>query len=101
ATSAGKGAFTFLLIYDLLSETERKNPIGLIEAFRRAFRRDDRVRLLVKTTNGSERPEDLRRVVDAAHGLPVEVRDGYASRAETVALTRGCDAYVSLHRAEG
>jgi glycosyltransferase involved in cell wall biosynthesis len=101
APPASRDAFTFLLIYDLLSETERKNPIGLIEAFRRAFRKDDRVRLLVKTANGSERPEDLRRVVDAARGLPVEVRDGYASRAETAALLRACDAYASLHRAEG
>jgi len=98
---AGTGGFTFLLIYDLLSETERKNPIGLIEAFRRAFRKDDRVRLVIKTANGSERPDDLRRVVDAARGLPVEVRDGYASRAETVGLMRACDVYVSLHRAEG
>ena len=51
--------FVFLFAYDLLSETDRKNPLGLIEAFREAFRRDDRARLVLKATNGEMRPEDI------------------------------------------
>jgi glycosyltransferase involved in cell wall biosynthesis len=93
--------FTFLFIYDLFSHTARKNPLGLIEAFRRAFRADDRVRLVIKTANGSYCRDDLGRVEDAAQGLRVTVRDRYCSRAEILALLRACDAYVSLHRAEG
>ncbi|HEY2944040.1 MAG TPA: glycosyltransferase, partial [Vicinamibacteria bacterium] len=94
-------AYLFLFAYDVLSETERKNPVGLIEAFREAFRGDDRVGLVLKTTNGALRPDDLARVVDAAKGLPVTVLDRYLSRAQVLGLMRACDAYVSLHRAEG
>jgi glycosyltransferase involved in cell wall biosynthesis len=93
--------FTFLFAYDLLSETERKNPLGLIEAFRRAFRGDDRVRLVLKTTGGDSRKADLARVADAAAGLPITLMDRYLSRPELAALVAACDAYVSLHRAEG
>ena len=94
-------AFTFLFMYDLFSETERKNPLGLVEAFREAFRADDRVRLLIKTANGDLHRDDLRRVVDAARDAPVTVIDRYFTRAEVLGLVQACDAYVSLHRCEG
>jgi glycosyltransferase involved in cell wall biosynthesis len=97
----GRDEFVFLFAYDVLSETERKNPAGLIEAFREAFRRDDRVRLLLKVTNGDMRPEDLRRVRAAADGLPVTILERYLGRADVLGLMAACDAYVSLHRAEG
>lgn len=92
---------TFLFAFDYLSEIERKNPHGAVEAFRRAFRRDERVRLVIKTTNGALRPADRRALVDRADGLPVSVIDRYFSHAETLGLMAACDAYVSLHRAEG
>jgi glycosyltransferase involved in cell wall biosynthesis len=93
--------FRFLFVYNLHSVTERKNPRGLIEAFRRAFRDDDRVRLLIKTANASQCREDFERVEQAARGLRVTICDGYFSRSQVLALMRACDAYVSLHRAEG
>ena len=93
--------FTFLFAYDLLSESERKNPLGLLSAFRKAFRKDDDVHLVVKVTNGDLRREDLRRLREAAAGLPVTVMERYLSRADVLGLIRLCDAYVSLHRAEG
>jgi glycosyltransferase involved in cell wall biosynthesis len=93
--------FTFLFAYDLLSESERKNPLGLIEAFREAFRRDDRVRLVLKATNGEMRPDDMRRVRAAAQGIPVTILESYLARPDVLGLMAACDAYVSLHRAEG
>jgi glycosyltransferase involved in cell wall biosynthesis len=93
--------FTFLFLYDLLSESERKNPHGLLDAFRRAFRADDRVQLVIKTSNGDLRRDDWKRLAAAADGLPVTLFDRYLSRADVLALIRSCDAYVSLHRAEG
>ena len=95
------GRFAFLFLYDFLSETERKNPAGLMEAFRRAFRADDRVHLVIKTSNGDMRRDDWKRLAAAAEGLPVTLFDRYLSRADVLALIRACDAYVSLHRAEG
>ncbi|MET0555232.1 MAG: glycosyltransferase [Vicinamibacteria bacterium] len=93
--------FTFLFLYDLLSESARKNPLGLLDAFRRAFRADDRVQLVIKTSNGDLRRDDWKRLAAAAEGLPVTLFDRYLSRADVLALVRSCDAYTSLHRAEG
>jgi hypothetical protein len=93
--------FAFLFAYDLLSESERKNPLGLLAAFRKAFRGDDRVQLVLKVTNGDLRRDDLARLTDAAAGLPVTVIERYLSRADVMGVIRLCDAYVSLHRAEG
>ena len=93
--------FTFLFAYDLLSESERKNPLGLLAAFREAFRKDDRAHLVLKVTNGDLRRDDLARLEDACAGLPVTVIDRYLSRPDVLALIGLCDAYVSLHRAEG
>ena len=93
--------FTFLFAYDLLSESERKNPMGLLAAFRSAFRKDDRVELVLKVGNGDLRRDDLARLKEAAAGLPVTVIERYLSRPDMMGLIRLCDAYVSLHRAEG
>ena len=93
--------FTFLFIYDFLSETERKNPFALVRAFREAFHARDKVRLVIKTMNGGLRPHELRRLGDAVAGLRVTLVDRYLSASERWALMAACDAYVSLHRAEG
>jgi glycosyltransferase involved in cell wall biosynthesis len=83
------------------AESARKNPHGLLDAFRRAFRADDRVQLVIKTSNGDLRRDDWKRLAAAAEGLPCTLFDRYLSRADVLALIRSCDAYASLHRAEG
>jgi glycosyltransferase involved in cell wall biosynthesis len=91
------GDVTFLFVFEAGGSTERKNPAGLIRAFRAAFRPDDRVRLLIQATGAAAR-EDLRLLEDAAAGLRVTLREGPA---DVPSLVASCDAYVSLHRAEG
>ena len=98
-----EGVFLCLFSFDFNSFVVRKNPEGVIEAFRRAFadgRRD--VRLLIKTTNGTRFPEALRALtaLAAADGR-IEVRDGFLDRRSMWALQASCDCYVSLHRSEG
>ncbi len=93
--------YNFLFVYDLLSETDRKNPEGLLRAFGRAFRPGEPVRLTLKVINGALRTDELRRVADAAHGLRVTLLDRYLERSDHLRLMGACDAYVSLHRAEG
>jgi glycosyltransferase involved in cell wall biosynthesis/SAM-dependent methyltransferase len=94
--------FTFLFLFDFYSTLERKNPLGLIEAFQRAFRAGEGPQLLVKSFNGDYKPERLARVQEAAAGHPdVHVIDRYLPIEERDALVAGCDCYVSLHRAEG
>lgn len=93
--------FAFLFIYDLASVAARKNPFGLIEAFRQAFRPDDKAELLLKVNNGNLFPDKLAEVRRAARDLPIRVIDGTLERDELTQLQRRADAYVSLHRSEG
>ena len=58
--------FVFVVSFDYLSVVERKNPIGAIEAFRRAFAPEDGAALVVKSINGHLRSDDHARVRHAA-----------------------------------
>jgi len=94
--------FLFLFVFDYLSTIQRKNPVGLIEAFKRAFAPGEGPRLLLKTINGPLRPLAEEEVLWAAHGRPdIHVIDRSLSGDELNGLMAGCDAYVSLHRSEG
>ena len=94
--------FLFLFVYDYLSTIQRKNPVGLIEAFRRAFKPGEGPQLLLKTINGPLRPLAEEEVLWAAHGCPdIHVIDRSLSSAQLNGLMAGCDCYVSLHRSEG
>lgn len=94
--------FVFLFLFDFLSVMERKNPIGAIEAFCAAFAPGEGPVLVLKSINGHARIQDLERLRHAAaHRSDILIRDGYVSADEKNALLASCDAYVSLHRAEG
>ena len=93
----------FLVSLDLFSVVERKNPVGAIRAFRTAFPDgDEAVRLLVKTINGDQRPDDLQRIVAEAHDdRRITVLDRYVDEGSLHALVAAADCFVSLHRSEG
>jgi glycosyltransferase involved in cell wall biosynthesis len=94
--------FLFLFVFDYLSTVQRKNPVGLIEAFRRAFEPGEGPRLLIKTINGPLRPLSEEEVLWAADGREdIHVIDRSLSGDELNGLMAACDCYVSLHRAEG
>lgn len=94
--------FLFLFLFDFLSGVERKNPLRLIEAFRRAFPDGVGPWLILKSINGDLRPgalEQIRHAGESHQG--VSVLDGYLTHDEKAALVACCDCYVSLHRGEG
>jgi glycosyltransferase involved in cell wall biosynthesis len=94
--------FLFLFVFDYMSTIQRKNPVGLIEAFKRAFNPGEGPRLLIKTLNAPLRPLAEEEVLWAAHGRPdIDVIDRSLSAAELNGLMAACDCYASLHRAEG
>jgi glycosyltransferase involved in cell wall biosynthesis/2-polyprenyl-3-methyl-5-hydroxy-6-metoxy-1,4-benzoquinol methylase len=94
--------FLFLYVFDFFSVVERKNPLGLIEAFQRAFRPDEGPILVIKTINGESRLSALEQVRAAARDrADILVIDRYYSHAEKNSLLGLCDCYVSLHRSEG
>jgi len=97
-----ENAFVFLFVFDFFSTLQRKNPVGLIDAFTHAFPEPGCGLLYLKSINGSGAPSDLRRVRDAIGGRPdIVLTDGYVEGERLTALTALCDCYVSLHRSEG
>lgn len=91
----------FLFLFDFHSHPQRKNPLAAVEAFTQAFAPADPVRLILKVVNERSRPEDLAALRRRAAGHPVAIETGYWTAEEIRDLTAACDAYVSLHRAEG
>jgi glycosyltransferase involved in cell wall biosynthesis len=97
-------AFTFLFVFDANSSTERKNPEAVVRAFRRAFRGDDRARLVIKVSSGDRMGNRarLQRLLGLIGGDPtIEVRVEYLNRGDLYGLISAADCYVSLHRSEG
>jgi glycosyltransferase involved in cell wall biosynthesis len=94
--------FLFLFVFDYLSTIQRKNPVGLVEAFKRAFAPGEGPRLMLKTINAPLRPLAEEEVLWAAHGRPdVYVVDRSLGEAQLNGVMAACDCYVSLHRSEG
>lgn len=91
--------FLFLFVFDFHSIFERKNPLGLIEAFRRAFGGDRDAALVIKSSHADDGA--LRKMRDAAQGANVKIVNAPLSREKMNALYSLCDCYVSLHRSEG
>jgi glycosyltransferase involved in cell wall biosynthesis len=97
-----KDKFIFLFMFDFDSAMERKNPLGVLEAFKRAFGNSQEVLLYVKSAHGNHEPEALASVRAAADGRRnVVFADAVYTRGEINALVHSCDCYVSLHRSEG
>jgi glycosyltransferase involved in cell wall biosynthesis/2-polyprenyl-3-methyl-5-hydroxy-6-metoxy-1,4-benzoquinol methylase len=94
--------FVFLFVFDYNSVAARKNPGGLIEAYKRAFARDERVNLVLKCINGDRHRAEHAALRAACAGRPdIVVMDDYLTPADKDTLIASCDCYVSLHRSEG
>lgn len=93
--------FLFLMMYDHRSCMERKNPTAVLNAFKKAFSKDDQnVGLVIKVSNSCEEDE---KVIN-------NILDGYTNvfyiketltRDAVNSLIKCADVFVSLHRAEG
>jgi glycosyltransferase involved in cell wall biosynthesis len=97
------GDFVFLAMFDFNSTITRKNPLGIINAFRAAFPDGETdVKLLIKTTHAEQQAEAWS-TVDAAIGDDerIVVVDGAMDRAEVCGLIAAASCFVSLHRSEG
>jgi glycosyltransferase involved in cell wall biosynthesis len=96
------GRFLFLCLFDLNSYTARKNPRGVIEAFRRSGLAGARASLVIKVQNADANPSDFSALTEAVRDLPgTVVISETLSRADVYALEAACDSFVSLHRSEG
>lgn len=96
-----QGRFVFLFIFDLASYAARKNPRGVIQAFRRAFRKDDEALLVLKIAHSAADPAGLAEMQKAAQDANILITDAVLGREQVGTLLDAADCYVSLHRAEG
>lgn len=95
-------SFVFLFSFDYMSIFERKNPLAVVEAFKRAFPDAPSARLVLKSINGETDPANQKRLRAAAADDPrIVLLDRYMSKSEKNRLLASCDCYVSLHRSEG
>ena len=94
--------FRFLFAFDYLSVFERKNPLAVIEAFRRAFSPSDGAALIIKSLNHERDPSaHVRLRAAAAEHTGVHLIEHRLTTTERDGLMNAADCYVSLHRAEG
>ena len=94
--------YMFLFAFDFMSVMKRKNPLGLIEAFTKAFAEGEGPMLVIKAINGDKRLVEHNMLREAASGRSdIVLIDEYFTKVETATLTSLADCYVSLHRSEG
>src|SRR5262249_49655448 len=94
--------FCFLFVFDYRSVFARKNPLGLVEAFKRAFEPGAGPSLAIKSICGDEFPEQREALAAAVADRPeIRLLEENVSVGMKNAMIAGCDCYVSLHRSEG
>jgi len=95
--------FLFLYIFDFNSSVARKNPMAAVQAFKQAFEpTDNTVGLVLKTMNTKpNNPEWQAFLKECQTDKRIQLITETLDRPEVLGLINACDAYVSLHRAEG
>jgi glycosyltransferase involved in cell wall biosynthesis len=91
----------FLFMFDLHSQIHRKNPLGVIRAFEKAFRADDRATLVIKAIGGDVHTADMAALQAMTRSRNVILVHEVFSRAAAYGMIDLCDCFISLHRAEG
>lgn len=88
--------------FDYFSVRRRKNPIGAVEAFTRAFAPDEGPVLVVKTLHAERFPDQHAELLAWTERRPdIVVWDEQLTRPDQMAFLACLDGLVSLHRSEG
>ncbi|MDQ3818844.1 MAG: glycosyltransferase family 4 protein [Acidobacteriota bacterium] len=95
--------FLFLAMFDTHSVLERKNPLAVLRAYRRAFPEPAAAAgLVLKFNNPNPCDPIMRSVAEHLAGRDdIFVINGVLSRDEVISLMNCTDCFVSLHRSEG
>lgn len=96
--------FLFLMMYDSSSMMERKNPLGTIEAFKKAFpdkkSADSDVGLVIKLNGHNEKEvQEICSIMDGYNNIHIMTER--LTKIQINSLIADVDVFVSLHRAEG
>jgi hypothetical protein len=96
-----ENSFIFLFMMDGLSNFDRKNPLGLISAYREAFPLQSEEQCLVVKVKNLTQAQAVMLQTAAAGRHDIRIIDRSFSGDQIASLIQHCDAYVSLHRSEG
>jgi glycosyltransferase involved in cell wall biosynthesis len=100
-----EASYAFLFFFDLRSYVARKNPYAVIDAFSRVVEQRPwaRTSLVMKVHGSANAPEAARELSAriAELGDRAVLIDRLLDEDDTHNLIRSCEAFVSLHRAEG
>lgn len=92
--------FLFMMLFDSGSMIERKNPMAVIEAYKKAFDRNENVGLVIKMNGYNETDVNYIHSLLEGYDHVYIITDSF-SKVEVNSLIRAVDVVVSLHRAEG
>lgn len=99
---AADGVTRVLFVFDITSRLSRKNPLGAIDAFRKAFGQRQDVLFTLKVTPSPLHQADLAALRAAVTGSPnISFIERYLTNTELSELYDSCDIYLSMHRSEG
>ena len=91
-----------LFIFDYMSIFNRKNPLAIVEAHKKAFPNSDGPILVIKSANGDSDAENREKLRFSIKGREdIFLVEEYLSRNQLNALVAECQSYISLHRSEG
>ena len=99
--------FLFLVAFDSYSFIQRKNPIGVLQAFQKAFEGVEDVRLIIKTQNRDNVSDPVQarmwNRIDAilARDARIMVMNETLTYEALLQLKTASDCYISLHKSEG
>lgn len=94
--------FTVLTFFNAASSFSRKNPMAVIDAFRKAFGTDASAQLIIKASNLSKFPTGMELIVDAIQEVDnIVLINKTISICEIHKLYNESDVVISLHRSEG
>jgi glycosyltransferase involved in cell wall biosynthesis len=93
--------FLYLCMYDSNSMTERKNPMAVINSFKKAFKYSEQnIGLVIKINNPDAR--DLESISQSLKDYSkIYIIKEIMTKTEVNSLIKNVDVLVSLHRAEG
>ena len=99
-------AVLFVISFEPMSDPERKNPFGAIDAFQRAFPNDTSANLVIKLNNAQGTDDTLVPILEKLRELAkidrrIHIVDQVLTYSDVLSLYASCDVYVSLHRSEG
>jgi glycosyltransferase involved in cell wall biosynthesis len=95
-------SFMFFFAFDGSSFISRKNPLGVIEAFQRAFPKHHKDVVLVIKTMGIGNNLLWKECMRKAFADPrIILFDEVMEKGKLLALMKSCNTVISLHRSEG